>query len=78
MVKELERAGIPAVLLTTLSSLALSVGANRIVPTLSIKHPLGDPSKPTAEEKKWRRRLIQTALSALQTKIEDQTVFEPK
>jgi betaine reductase len=78
MAKELERAGIPAVLLTTLSSLALTVGANRIIPTLSIKNPLGDPSRSPAEEKEWRRQLVLTALSALQTKIDKQTVFEPK
>ena len=78
MIKELERAGIPGVLLTPLSSLALSVGANRIIPTLSIKHPLGDPSKSPEEEKAWRRRLVLIAIAALETKIDSQTVFEIK
>jgi glycine reductase len=78
MVKELERAGIPGVLLTTLPSLALSVGATRVVATLSIKHPLGDPSRTLADEKVWRRRLVLAALAALQTKIDRQTVFEIK
>ena len=78
MAKELERAGIPTALLTTLPPLALNVGANRVIPTLSIKHPLGDPSRPPAEEKEWRRRLVLTALSALQARIDGQKVFEAK
>ena len=46
MVKEIERAGIPVVHMCTVTPISLTVGANRIVPTIAIPHPLGDPSLP--------------------------------
>ena len=76
MVQEIERAGIPVVHMCTVVSISLTVGANRIVPTIAIPHPLGNPALPHEEEKKIRRGLIQKAHKAAQTEIEDQTVFE--
>ena len=76
MVKEIERAGIPVVHICTVVPISLTVGANRIVPAIAIPHPLGNPALPSEEEKKIRRGLIQKAFKALQTEIEDQTVFE--
>lgn len=60
----------------TVVPISLTVGANRIVPTIAIPHPLGNPTLPLAEEKKIRRHLVEKALKALQTEVEDQTVFE--
>jgi glycine reductase len=51
------------------------VGANRIVPAVAIPHPLGNPRLPLDEEKELRRNLLKKALTALQTPIEEQTVF---
>ena len=76
MVKEIERAGIPVVHICTVVPISLTVGANRIVPTIAIPHPLGNPALPIDEEKKLRKKLVSKALKALQTEIEDQTVFE--
>ena len=76
MVKEIERAGIPVVHICTVVPISLTVGANRIVPAIAIPHPLGNPALPYEEEKKIRRVLIQKAFKALQTEIEDKTVFE--
>lgn len=76
MVKEIERAGIPVVHMCTVVPISLTVGANRIVPTIAIPHPLGNPALPADEEKKLRRSLVERALKALQTEVEDQTVFE--
>ena len=76
MVKEIERAGIPVVHICTVVPISLTVGANRIVPAIAIPHPLGNPALPIDEEKKIRRGLVSKALKALQTEIEDQTVFE--
>lgn len=76
MVKEIERAGIPVVHMCTVVPISLTVGANRIVPTIAIPHPLGNPALPADEEKKLRRGLVERALKALQTEVEDQTVFE--
>lgn len=76
MVKEIERAGIPVVHMCTVVPISLTVGANRIIPTVAIPHPLGNPSLDPAEEKTLRRKLVEKALKALQTEVDGQTVFE--
>lgn len=76
MVKEIERAGIPVVHMCTVVPISLTVGANRIIPTIAIPHPLGNPALDEAEEKQLRRKLVEKALKALETEVEDQTVFE--
>lgn len=52
------------------------MGANRIIPAIAIPHPLGDPTLSLEDERALRRRLVETALRALETPIEAQTVFE--
>ena len=76
MVKEIERAGIPVVHMCTVTPISMTVGANRIVPTIAIPHPLGNPELDPAEEKALRRGLVEKALTALETEVEDQTIFE--
>ena len=76
MVKEIERAGIPVVHVCTVVPISLTVGANRIVPAVAIPHPLGNPALSLEEEKKLRRKIVEKALTALQTEVEEQTVFE--
>jgi len=76
MVKEIERHGIPVVHMCTVVPISLTVGANRIVPTIAIPYPLGDPSLPKEEEKELRRKLVVKALKALETEVSGQTVFE--
>jgi len=76
MVKEIERAAIPVVHMCTVVPISLTVGANRIVPTVAIPHPLGNPALAPEEEKQLRRRLVERALAALQTEVEGQVVFE--
>ena len=76
MVKEIERAGIPVVHLCTVVPISLTVGANRIVPTVAIPHPLGNPALSAEEEKGLRRKLMEKALQALRTEVTEQTVFE--
>ena len=76
MVKEIERAGIPAVHICTVVPISLTVGANRIVPAVAIPHPLGNPALTVEEEKKLRRKIVERALEALQTDVDGQTVFE--
>ncbi len=76
MVKEIERAGFPIVQMANLIPVAKTVGANKIVPTISIPYPLGDPS--TSKEEQWKLRYhrVGVALDALTTDIDDQTVFD--
>ncbi len=76
MVKEIERAGIPVVHMCTVTPISMTVGANRIVPTIAIPHPLGNPELSHEEEKAIRRKLVERALEALTTEVEDQTIFE--
>ena len=76
MVKEIERAGIPVVHMCTVTPISLTVGANRIVPTIAIPHPLGNPALSASEEYALRKKLVEKALDALATEVEDQTVFE--
>lgn len=76
MVKEIERAGIPVVHMCTVTPISMTVGANRIVPTVAIPHPLGNPSLDESEEKQLRRHLVEVALKALNTEVETQTIFE--
>lgn len=75
MVKELERAGFPVVHMCTIVPISLTVGANRIVPAVAIPHPLGNPTLSAGEEKAIRRQLVLTALEALRTEVDGQTVF---
>ncbi len=74
MVKEIERK-LPVVHMCTIVPISQTVGANRIVPTIAIPHPFGDPSKTPDEEKAIRRSLVERGLKALQTEVTGQTVF---
>ncbi len=76
MVKEIERAGIPVVHMCTVTPISLTVGANRIVPTIAIPHPLGNPTLTHEEEYELRKKLVLKALKALTTEVTGQTVFE--
>lgn len=76
MVKEIERAGLPVVHMCTVTPISLTVGANRIVPTIAIPYPLGDPNLSESDEYAQRKKLVNQALLALTTEVEDQTVFE--
>ncbi len=75
MTKQIERAGIPVVHACSIVPISKTVGANRIVPTIAIPHPFGDPDKSPEEEKKMRKGLVKKALMALATPIDQQTVF---
>ncbi len=66
---------MPVVHIATVVPISQTVGANRIVPAIAIPHPLGDPKMDPAEEKVARREMVEKALTALTTDIEDQTVF---
>jgi len=76
MVKEIERAGIPVVHVCTVTPISMTVGANRIVPAIAIPHPLGNPALSSEDEKQLRRKILNTALDALSTEVDGQTIFE--
>jgi betaine reductase len=58
--------------------IAEQVGASRIVKAVAIPHPCGDPSLPTELDRQLRRAIVMTALKALETKVENSTVFTPQ
>ena len=62
MLKEIERAGLPIVHMCTIVPISMTVGANRIIPTIAIPHPLGNPSLSMEDEKALRRKLVEKAL----------------
>lgn len=75
MQKESERAGIPAVLITAIPSVAKSVGVSRIITGGGIPYPAGDPDLPSDREFDFRKRLIEKAFEALTTEVTEPTVF---
>lgn len=62
----------------TVVPISLTVGANRIVPTVAIPHPLGNPALTKEDEYELRYKLVEKALKALETEVDTQTVFEDK
>ncbi len=59
----------------TITSIALAVGANRILPAVAIPYPLGSPDLSPNQEKAVRRKLVDQALVALKANIDKQTIF---
>ncbi len=78
MVKEIERAGIPIVQMCNLIPVALTTGTNKIVPTISIPYPLGDPATPLEDQLKLRFHRVDVALDALTDEINEPTVYKVK
>lgn len=76
MVKAIEAAGFPVVHMCTITPISLTIGANRIVPTVAIPYPLGNPELSDKDEYDLRYQLVEKALRALETEISEQTVFE--
>jgi glycine reductase complex component B subunit gamma len=69
LAKEIERAGIPVVYVTSLPTVATMIGANRIVRGPAITHPFG-------LDEAERRRIVERALELLETDVEANTVWE--
>lgn len=76
MVKEIERAGFPIVQMANLIPVAKTVGSNRIVPTISIPYPLGNPLTTKEEQWKLRYHRVGVALDSLTEEISEQKVFK--
>lgn len=74
--KELDRSGIPNVVLTALPSIARLVGANRVVRGIAITNPTGDPTLSPPDEFALRTRLVRRALEMLVTAVEPRTVWQ--
>ena len=74
--KKIDAVGIPVVHIGTVTPISISVGANRVVPGVSIPYPVGRQDLSLEKEKAYRMKMIETALMALQTDISEQTIFK--
>lgn len=64
-------------MISAISSLALTTGANRVVKGARIEHVCGDPSLGAEEDLAYGLRIARTALRALITAVEKPTLFDP-
>lgn len=71
----MERAGLPTVLLTAMTAMALAAGANRILASGRIPHPVGDPSRSPEEEFTWRQGVLRKALETLAAPVGQARIF---
>lgn len=71
----IEKNGIPAALLTAMTSMAKVAGANRILSSGLIPHPVGDPTRAPDEEFAWRKGQVRKALNATATPLEESYIF---
>ncbi len=60
--------------MATIVTISKSVGANRIVPTIAIPYPVGNPEK-GEKELDLRNSLVVKALDALTTEVDGPTIF---
>ena len=61
--------------MATITTICKAVGANRIVPTIAIPYPVGNPKLPPDAERELRKKLVKIALDALTTEITEITQF---
>lgn len=66
---------MPIVQMCNLIPVAVTVGTNKIVPTISIPYPLGDPSTPIEVQHALRKHRVEVALDALTDDTQEQTVY---
>ena len=59
----------------TIVPISKTVGANRILPSVAIPHPMGDPSLSPGEELSLRKKLLRAALKGLAMEVTEQTVL---
>ncbi|SMC33966.1 selenoprotein B, glycine/betaine/sarcosine/D-proline reductase family [Sporomusa malonica] len=62
--------------MATITTISESVGANRIVPTIAIPYPVGNPKLSKGDEHTLRKAIVKKALDALTTEITEPTQFE--
>ena len=69
MTKELERAGIPTVLVSALKNVAANVGVSRLVTGHAIAYPTGNIDKAQKDEIAERVQQMERCFKALSTDI---------
>lgn len=64
-------------LITAMSMLGKQSGTGRVVAGFKISHPCGDPSLSGDADLILRKKILQCALTALQTDVDSPTIFTP-
>lgn len=67
--------GIPVAMISALYGLPLTMGVPRVVTGVRIEHVCGDPRLSPEEGRLFRRRIVRTAVRALQSSVEEPTLF---
>lgn len=62
--------------MATITTISESVGANRIVPTVAIPYPVGNPKLNKDDEHALRKAMVKKAVDALTTEVTGPTQFE--
>ncbi len=62
--------------MSTITTISKSVGANRIVPTVAIPYPVGNPKLSSKEEEELKYSLVKRAVDALTVEVTGVTEFE--
>jgi len=57
--------------------LGQQIGSNRIVAGRKVIHPCGDPELSEEADLALRREIVKTALKAIQTEVDEPTIFKP-
>jgi len=60
--------------ITALPPLAMQAGANRVVQGVKIEHVCGDPALPPEADRALRRRIVEQAIMALGTDVQQPTL----
>lgn len=55
--------------MATITTISQSVGANRIVPTIAIPYPVGNPTLEEEKENEVRQTLVKNALDSLRKEV---------
>jgi glycine reductase len=76
LAKELDRVGLPTVVVTALPTIARLVGANRVLRGVAITNPTGDPRMSDVDEFALRVRLLRRALEMLETQVEPGSIWD--
>lgn len=64
-------------MISALHAIALNGGAPRVIHGARIEHVCGNPGLTPEMDQAYGRRIVQTALAAIQTPVSAPTLFEP-
>ncbi|MCI0438911.1 MAG: hypothetical protein L0177_07230 [Chloroflexi bacterium] len=64
-------------MISALPMIPLAANASRVVRGMRVEHVCGDPSLSPESDRELTRRIVLTALKAMQTEVTAPTMFEP-